>query len=549
MRSLVRLALGLCLACSVGCTSIIGLKAPPEQDASAPGNGGGPDATTETGATSGPDAGLGAEASLPGDASNPDGSVNGVTCTANGDCQSGFCADGVCCNTGCAGTCEKCSLAATLGTCSPIPVNTDPDMECVAVVSDAGTAAVADASPGTGDAGDAGSSGDAGGDAGVVDGGSASADGATDAGDAGDAGAATVINFPDGGYTSSSTTCSGTCDGKGGGGQGSCVYPGATTTCGTQFCNKNDQAAGFTCDGNGSCALGFTQCKDYSCENGTCGKTCTLDAECLSGFYCNAGTCQPTLGVGQSCTLPSQCTSGFCTRGVAGGTGALVCCATACTIPGGNCVTSAALQGQCECNVTCPAGDSCQVYYQDADGDGYGNENGDPQGGMTAYVGCSNVAPRAGYVPDHTDCDDEDPNAHPGQTAYFATPGRVNFDYNCDGIQEKQTPEYPGASCEFCSATPTCGATSATCAAADDQAAFGCGPTFERTCPPCKPPLLCICPIRYGGCYPTTPTAFASTVACGATADTTTCGTCDAAGDGDGTGTANSYASVQQLCH
>jgi hypothetical protein len=38
------------------------------------------------------------------------------------------------------------------------------------------------------------------------------------------------------------------------------------------------------------------------------------------------------------------------------------------------------------------------------------------------------------------DCDDADPNAHPGQTAFFSvtTKGKGNFDYNCDKIEEKE---------------------------------------------------------------------------------------------------------------
>ncbi len=561
MRSFVRIVLGLCLATagSLGCTSIIGLKAPPQQDASAPASDeGGTDATMQMMMTP-PDGSSVTDTGL-GEAANPNGSANGGMCAANGDCQSGFCADGVCCNNACSGTCEKCSLAGTVGTCSPIPATTDPDMECVPVVSDAGATTVADASPTTVDSGEGGAGGDAGTDAAGSASGDASADASGDAGaasgdagaaggDAGDGGEAPVINFPDGGYTSTASTCYGACDGKGGNGQGSCVYPGATKACGTQFCNANDQAAGFACDGNGSCNLGLASCTAYSCTNGACGKTCNGPTDCLQGYYCNAGMCQPTLGISEPCTVPSECTSGFCTRGVAGGQGGLVCCETACTIPGGNCVTSAALQGKCECNVACPAGGSCQVYYQDLDGDGYGNKDGDPTGGITAYVGCSNVTPKAGYVADHTDCDDQDPNAHPGQTAYFATPGRVNFDYDCDMAQEKQTPEYPGASCKFCDSTTTCGATDTTCTAANAQAAFACGPRLLRSCPPCEKGLFCVCKISFGGCYPNTATAFAQTVPCGMTADTTTCGTCLTAGDGDGTGTPDTYAAVQQLCH
>jgi hypothetical protein len=53
-----------------------------------------------------------------------DGKPNGDPCAAATDCQSGFCADGVCCNTACGGSsdtdCQACSSAkgaATNGTC------------------------------------------------------------------------------------------------------------------------------------------------------------------------------------------------------------------------------------------------------------------------------------------------------------------------------------------------------------------------------------------------------------------------------------------------
>jgi hypothetical protein len=45
------------------------------------------------------------------------------------------------------------------------------------------------------------------------------------------------------------------------------------------------------------------------------------------------------------------------------------------------------------------------------------------------------------------DCNDDDPAAHPGQTAYFETPtvyadGSSDYDYDCDGVEEGATPEY-----------------------------------------------------------------------------------------------------------
>jgi hypothetical protein len=44
----------------------------------------------------------------------------GVACAAAGDCLTGFCVDGVCCNTACTGQCEACSLPASLGVCAAV---------------------------------------------------------------------------------------------------------------------------------------------------------------------------------------------------------------------------------------------------------------------------------------------------------------------------------------------------------------------------------------------------------------------------------------------
>jgi hypothetical protein len=54
------------------------------------------------------------------------GGGNGIACTAGAQCASGFCSDGVCCNTACGGgdpsDCQACSVvagAAADGTCAP----------------------------------------------------------------------------------------------------------------------------------------------------------------------------------------------------------------------------------------------------------------------------------------------------------------------------------------------------------------------------------------------------------------------------------------------
>src|SRR4051812_46074312 len=42
----------------------------------------------------------------------------GESCTCSKQCETGFCADGICCDSACGGTCLSCRLATSLGTCT-----------------------------------------------------------------------------------------------------------------------------------------------------------------------------------------------------------------------------------------------------------------------------------------------------------------------------------------------------------------------------------------------------------------------------------------------
>ncbi len=53
--------------------------------------------------------------------------ANGQSCTSAGQCLSGFCVDGVCCNQGCTQSCKTCNLAGSVGTCVNVP-NSTADM-------------------------------------------------------------------------------------------------------------------------------------------------------------------------------------------------------------------------------------------------------------------------------------------------------------------------------------------------------------------------------------------------------------------------------------
>jgi hypothetical protein len=330
----------------------------------------------------------------------------GTNCTAASDCGSGFCTDGVCCQEACKDVCASCALTNTKGLCAPYPANTDPEKECAGF------------SMATGAGGSAGKSG-AGGAGGAK----------SDAGAPMDASAsdAEAINPPDGGLMATPSNCGGTCNGM-----KACAFASPGTGCGNPFCNTRKDLANLICDGKGSCGVGLQNCTNgYACDSMTkaCRTGCSANIECLTGFYCNGTTnaCAATKTDGLTCATDAECTSNHCA--VANGVG--VCCNTACDSP--NSCNNSGSAGKCQCKgVTCNAGVACQIFYQDADGDGYGNKNGVL--GTTAQAGCAG-APPSGFVADNTDCDDGDANVHPGQTSYFGTAskGIGTFDYDCDG--------------------------------------------------------------------------------------------------------------------
>jgi hypothetical protein len=484
------------------------------------------------------------------------GKGNGVACVTSDECGSGFCADGVCCNEKCDDVCVSCKLATTKGTCTPFAAGMDPEAECAAKVAppadtDAGSATTAD-----------GSSASAGADAG------SSASAPADAGDSD----AYVINTPDGGLRTTPNSCAGTCSGG-----RSCKFP-DKTTCGTAYCNTRRDVVSFVCDGNGGCAPAVSMCSDYACNEmtGACRTSCSGPLECQLGKYCNVGSqCVDKKVDGVACGTDDECRGNHCAIPTGAPTG--FCCNTKCDAPF-TCNQSGSV-GQCQCpNVKCGAGVACQVFYQDADGDGYGNATGAIP--ATAMAGCAG-SPPTGYVADNTDCDDGDANVHPGQTAFFGDPskGKGIFDYNCDGIKEKETPEYVGARCLFCGPVGTCNATTTTCGTANATASYACPQEYylirsiseplSSTFSPPRPglaapadvqdPMLAprasiapgpgpILPIpRYQccGCLANDKTGFLTAVNCGVTGTTYTCGACAAAGDAP---SASTPASKQQRC-
>jgi hypothetical protein len=434
-----------------------------------------------------------------GDGAKRDGAI----CSVAADCTSGFCADGVCCNEGCGGACESCALPNSTGLCAGYDANTDPEMECGGAVATSG-----------------GSPGAAGGGAGTGGAGGASAvDGSE-------------INSPDGGAVTMPEKCAGSCDGH-----RACAYPAAGSGCGDSFCNTHREIASFTCDGKGNCQVDLSSCVDYACNPATaeCRTQCAAHTECVQSDYCSGlNQCVHKKKDSLTCAADAECVTGHCASGV--------CCNTACDAPA-ICNTPGAV-GLCTCpGVTCATGIACQVYYQDADVDGYGNRAG-TIAAATAKAACAG-APPPGFVADNTDCDDGDANVHPGQTNFFgvSSKGVGTFDFDCSGSVEKESPEYPAATCKFCGPVGMCEVTRASCTVAGQQAYLSCA--LGTTICAQVGTKLSACSFCGRGLLGSRDVGFTTAVACGVTATFTTCGTCSVASGTESPTTTNRV----QRCH
>jgi hypothetical protein len=225
------------------------------------------------------------------------------TCGVNTDCISGFCTYGYCCNTPCnGGACDRCDLSGTQGICTTVPAGGDGNPTCSPLVCN-GSSTSCPAS-------------------------------------------CSVDTDCIGGYF-----CSG----------GSCLQKftqgtacGANNQCGNGFCSDGyccSSACSGGCDAcsvalgasfNGTCTVlpnnsaGNPTCSPYVC-NGVasfCPGTCTADANCVPGDYCNSsGHCAAKGAQGTACTANNQCGNSNCSDNY--------CCSSACS--GGCDVCSAAL--------------------------------------------------------------------------------------------------------------------------------------------------------------------------------------------------------------
>ena len=70
------------------------------------------------------------DAGIPKDGQPPKISGPFQRCTLASECASGFCVEGVCCNTACSKKCHSCTLLSSPGVCVPEPMGVDLRGEC-----------------------------------------------------------------------------------------------------------------------------------------------------------------------------------------------------------------------------------------------------------------------------------------------------------------------------------------------------------------------------------------------------------------------------------
>jgi MYXO-CTERM domain-containing protein len=212
----------------------------------------------------------------------------GVECTESEQCGSGFCIDGVCCESACEGTCLSCngntSQSGQSGKCGPAIGGTDPRNACNK--DDAKLCG----KPGV-------------------------------CGDDGE-----CRSFASKGAECGGMSCEGDsltrkeCDGF-----GECqpltdtlcppfACDSLAKSCKTKCTSDKDCSSGAVCGANGQCTLGEATCADkntakapdgtlkkcdpYTCLNGQCRDVCASDLDCVGSFRCDAQVCVPKGGAG-----------------------------------------------------------------------------------------------------------------------------------------------------------------------------------------------------------------------------------------------------------
>jgi hypothetical protein len=260
--------------------------------------------------------------------------ARGASCSDPVECQSTFCAQGVCCDTACTDSCQSCALSGALGTCSNVPTgSSDPAEACP------------DQGAGT-------------------------------CGTTSKCQAGTCQKYAQGTACKDSTcpaqtttfTPGSTCDGA-----GACVTPGPSS-CFPFKCGVLDVCKA-ACIVDADCAPPAV-CNKGSCGLKGLGKTCADGMECFSGFCAQGFCCNAACnGTCQTCALATAL--GTCSNVPDGGNDPKGTCSDK---GPASCTTDGVCNGQGACRVYtagtpcmaafCPTGSSTLTQQRACDGQG-----------------------------------------------------------------------------------------------------------------------------------------------------------------------------------
>lgn len=256
----------------------------------------------------------------------------GQACGAGDSCDTGYCVDGYCCNSGCTGACQACNVPSNLGTCTIVVAGATPV-----------GARSCNAQPKS----------------------SCGPDGACDGmGHCRDWASGTVCasgscNATDGSYVNPST-----CDGM-----GTCV-PNGGGNCAPYKCQNASQCFNSCVDAS-QCSSG-NSCTNSSCGKLSNGRSCSSNIQCLSG-NCVDGYCCDTACTNQcqACDVAgrlgtcSTVTSGqpHGTRTICTGSGTLCggsCTGSAsCSYPASQCIAPSCSSGNATLATNCDGAGHC----------------------------------------------------------------------------------------------------------------------------------------------------------------------------------------------
>ena len=204
----------------------------------------------------------------------------------------------------------------------------------------------------------------------------------------------------------------------------------------------------------------------------TCGGACSVTTP--TGYGTSCGSCGGTITCAGTCSVTTPSNYGKSCGSCGGKYQCNGSCSVGTPLSYG---TPCGCGGTITCNSTCSSTTSPTTWYQDADGDGYGNAS-------ISQTACSQPS---GYVANNADCCDSDASTHPGQTDFFLSEDACgSWDWNCDGVIAKSLAAAAvAATCSTFTASASCTSASSGLDSASGRDA-ACGASVSTTNPHCK---------------------------------------------------------------